>query len=110
MISDSELDAFARLHDMQKHVFGYPDWQTREVRRAKDPTFKLKSDIAEEQQLVVALCDEQMISLEDIQMRLFVRNERLEHDVTAILEVASDGWVAIARMDFWPSSPHPNLE
>jgi hypothetical protein len=110
MISIRDLEAFARLHDMKKRVFGYPDWQTREARRGPNSTFELRSNIAEEQQLVVSVADANMNSLEDVQLRIFVRKERLDQDVTAILEVAQNGWISIARMDFWPSGPHVNKE
>lgn len=108
MITEDLLTKWAALHDQPKSLFGWPDWRTLPPKRLKDAAFKLESHIAEEQVLVVTLADEKMNTMEDLQLRIFVRKERLDADVTAILEVGYNDWTCISRMDFWPSAPHIN--
>lgn len=108
MTDERTLDAWGRLHDMKKSIFNWPDWQTIKIpKQAKSPV-RLDSEISEREVLHVTLADGEMNVLQDMQLRIMAWKGRSNFDVTATLEVETNGWTCIARMEFWPSSPHTN--
>lgn len=66
---------------------------------------------AETIECVIPLADSHGIGLEGVRVRLTAWAYRRNYDVTATLEVPGGrSFVAIARLDAWPSDPHMNVQ
>jgi hypothetical protein len=101
-----------RIAEMQKAPLDWPVWpdppqqpKSRGVATRDD----LQTSAGQTVSVVIALADSSGAGLEGVRLRLVAWPFRREYDLTATLEVPGGrGFVTIARVDCWPSSPHVN--
>lgn len=91
------LRKWAQIHDMQKEVFGWPEWRLCSVSRpSKKSQQKLNSSLASRQEILVNLCDRNGLNLQAVQVKIIAPLNGAQSDVTAILQVSDYDWTTIA--------------
>ena len=97
----------------RKTLIGWPDWPAvpfvRSGTKVKTPRDDVHTGSTEETEVLFQLADEDGVGLEGAKLRISAWAFRRHCDVTATLEaVGGRSFVAISRVDAWPTTAHQN--
>ena len=109
ILRDALPESWRHAAESEKSLLEWPPWSTEaSVQRAPAGRDRLHTTAGERAFVVIPLREKSGPGLEGVRLRLTVWAFRRESDVTATLEVPDHRFVTIARVDAWPSDPHPN--
>lgn len=113
LVNTAIPDAWRRVLMQRKSVIGWPEWPAvpslRSGSKVKTSRDDVRTVAAETTEVLFPLADDNGIGLEGVRLRLNAWAYRRHQDVTATLEVVGGrSFVAISRVDAWPTAPHQN--
>lgn len=113
VITKSVPDAWRQLLLQQKTIGNWPDWSKVVSLRSGSKVKTRRDDVhtasAETTEALFLLADENGLGLEGCQLRFTAWAYKRRTDVTAVLlAFGGRNFVAISRLDAWPTTPHSN--